>query len=197
VARFIRNQSPPDLDDYTKYRPFLRTDFRFVCAYCERSELFLGGQEFFEIDHFRPVHKFPERKVRYSNLYYACAKCNRHKGTTWPSLGLAERGFRFADPCEEDMYVTHLEEEPDGTLHARTRAGDYTCEHIRLNRLALRAWRQERRRIASDLEVLREIGAEMSLRLEMARDSASQPELRRQLGALQSTIALLRQRYFV
>ncbi|MGO9260462.1 MAG: HNH endonuclease [Bryobacteraceae bacterium] len=80
----------------------------------------------FEIDHFRPVKRFPEHTNRYPNLYYACGKCNRHKGNTWPSEDLMGRGFRFADPCEEDLYVAHVEEAPDGTLRARTNAGAYT-----------------------------------------------------------------------
>src|ERR1017187_2572237 len=134
MSQFIRRESPPHQEDYRQYRPFLRRDFRFLCAYCERTEFVLGGEEFFEIDHFRPAKKFPEQQTHYPNLYYSCGKCNRHKGSTWPSGELMGRGFRFADPCREDMYSEHLEETRNGALRARTHSGEYTCAHIRLNR---------------------------------------------------------------
>jgi HNH endonuclease len=119
VSRFVRRESPPHFDDCQKYRPFLRRDFLQLCAYCERSEIGLGGDEFFEIDHFRPESKFSELKTHYPNLYYACGRCNRHKSRTWPSNSLLANGFRFADPCQEDMYVEHLRESEDGSLDPR------------------------------------------------------------------------------
>jgi hypothetical protein len=197
VSQFFRNESPPEFDDYRKYRPFLRRDFRFTCAYCERPEPALGGEEFFEIDHFRPVKKFPEHVGRYANLYYACGKCNRHKGSTWPSEYLMGRGFRFADPCEEDLYVTHLEEAPDGTLRTLTTVGDYTCQHIRLNRSDLLTWRQQRHQIASDLRMLQALREEIKLLLEITPEVVLQDELRQKIAALDSAIALLLQRYYV
>ena len=131
MSQFSRRESPPSFEDYRQYRPFLRRDFRYVCAYCERTESVLGGEEFFEIDHFRPVEKFPEHETHYPNLYYACGKCNRHKGGTWPSDDLIQKGFHFADPCQEDMYSKHLEETQEGALRARTNSGAYTCGHLR------------------------------------------------------------------
>jgi uncharacterized protein (TIGR02646 family) len=113
VSQFVRREHPPQIDDRKEYLPFLRRDFRYRCAYCERTEAFLGGEEFFEIDHFRPVSKFREEATHYRNLYYSCGKCNRHKGDTWPSGDLIAMGFRFADPCQEDMYIDHLREKPD------------------------------------------------------------------------------------
>jgi 5-methylcytosine-specific restriction endonuclease McrA len=184
VSQFFRNESPPEFDDYGKYRPFLRRDFRFTCAYCERPEPALGGEEFFEIDHFRPVKKFPGHVGRYASLYYAFGKCNRHKGNTWPSEYPMGRGFRFADPCEEDLYVTHLEEAPDGRLRTLTPVGDYTCQHIRLNRSGLLAWRQQKR-------MLQALGEEMRLLLEIKLESVLQDELRQKIA----TLALLRQGY--
>jgi len=134
VSRFVRQETPPQFDECTKYLPFLRRDFRYRCAYCERTETFLGGEEFFEIDHFRPVWRFLEQVTHYPNLYYSCSKCNRHKGKTWPSDEEISSGFRFADPCQEDMYVEHFQEMPDGQLQPLNNCGRYTGEHIRLNR---------------------------------------------------------------
>ena len=80
MSRFVRHENPPYFQNYQDYRPFLRRDFRFFCAYCERNEFVLGGSEFFEIDHFRPVHLFPEHTSRYTNLYYVCGKCADSEG---------------------------------------------------------------------------------------------------------------------
>src|SRR5258708_33049864 len=132
MSLFTRRESPPQFDHPTRYREYLRRDFRRRCAYCDRPEAQLGGEEFFEIDHFRPVSKFPELNCHYPNLYYACGRCNRYKGSKWPTDDLRARGFRFADPCEEDMYLVHLGEGEDGRLRALTNSGVYTCDVINL-----------------------------------------------------------------
>jgi hypothetical protein len=195
MSQFIRKESPPYLEDYQQYRPFLRRDFRCVCAYCERTEFVLGGEEFFEIDHFRPVKRFPEQQTHYPNLYYACGKCNRHKGSTWPSDDSIKKSLRFADPCREDMYSEHLEETQDGALRARTNTGAYTCAHIQLNRLALVAWRRSRRLIADDLFVLEALVEDLQLMLKAASGTELRNDLQQRLAALESTIARLRQQY--
>lgn len=195
MSQFIRGESPPYWEDYRQYRPFLRRDFHCACAYCERTEFVLGGEEFFEIDHFRPAGKFRELRAHYPNLYYACGKCNRHKGSTWPSEELMAKGFHFADPCREDMYLEHLEESQDGKLRTLTNAGDYTCAHIRLNRLDLVAWRQARRSIADDLKVFESLMKNLELISKAAPAPDRPDDLQRQLAALKSTIARLRQQY--
>lgn len=173
MAIFTRRESPPFFADYAKYRGFLQRDFLYRCAYCERSEAYLGGGDFFTIDHFRPKHKFPDLANDYSNLYYSCSKCNGHKWKSWPSPDLERRGFGFADPCLEDMYIDHFEEGGSGTLTALTRCGEYTAQHIRLNRPDLLRWRRLRQRARADvrewenirdhLRLLREAGAESYL----------------------------------
>lgn len=194
MSQFFRRESPPAFERHEEYRPFLRRDFSFVCAYCERPEAVLGGEEFFEVDHFRPLKKFPDLRVQYPNLYYACGKCNRHKADTWPSENLIEQGFRFADPCEEDMYLAHLNEDRNGELQARTKVGGYTCEHVRLNRPALLAWRLERRGIAADLLSLQALRENLALHLQIASESDLQERVSEQIAALDSAISRLRQR---
>ena len=151
MSRFQRRESPPQFDDHAQYKPFLRRDFRYLCAYCERSEVTVGGDEFFEVDHFRPVKHFPHLRTSYPNLYWVCGPCNRRKGSSWPSRPLVDSGYRFSDPCQEDLYREHVEERPDGALNPITYPGIYTCEHIRLNRPALTEWRRERRKMARAL----------------------------------------------
>lgn len=123
-------------NSYEAYRPFLRRDFDFRCAYCLRHEFFFGGGEAGEVDHFRPRHLFPALLNDYDNLYWSCRKCNAVKGRTWPSADQTERGLRFLDPCGDDQ-THHWQAHTDGTLTALTLPGQYTIRHIRLDRPTL------------------------------------------------------------
>lgn len=195
MSRFFRKESPPLFEDQREYRPYLRRDFRCVCAYCERTETGLGGQEFFEIDHFRPIRKFPEQSRHYPNLYYACGMCNRHKGGAWPTVGLAARGFRFADPCEEDMYLTHLQDVEDGHVRALTACGEYTWEHIGLNRPDVVSWRLEKRQARTELRDLGTLLVHLESLAAAGLDPAVQEEIRNGLAALQFQITQVRVRF--
>ena len=117
MARFIRRETPPYYSDHRKYKPFLRKDFQFQCAFCERTEAYLGGAEEFEVDHFKPESTFPELRVVYENLYYTCRRCNGYKSATWPSNDKIGRGLVFADPCVEDPYDVHLRERMGAGQH--------------------------------------------------------------------------------
>ena len=136
-----RSQDVPALSTYEAYRPFLRRDFDFRCAYCLRHEFFFGGGEAGEIDHFRPRHLFPELLTVYGNLYWSCRKCNAVKGGVWPSAVQTERGLRFLDPCADDP-ADHWQTDAAGTLTALTPPGRYTIRHIRLNRSTLVQFRR-------------------------------------------------------
>lgn len=168
----------------------MRRDFRQRCAYCERTEAVLGGEEFFEIDHFRPVSKFREETTHYPNLYYSCGKCNRHKANTWPSDDLIAKGFRFADPCQEDMYVDHLQEMPDGKLQPLTTCGRYTRDHIRLDRRDLLNWRQLRRQRAQELETFARTATRLEALLSGEPDPVKQSQIREEIEALTARIAV-------
>jgi hypothetical protein len=151
MALFVRQENPPVYSAPGKYKDHLRRDFLQRCAYCERTESYMGGEEAFEVEHFRPKSKFPDLVCSYSNLYYACRGCNGHKSETWPSEEKASRGQKFADSCVEDPYVHHLREREDGGLEALTPCGAYSNSHIRLDRADLRTWRQLRDQARRDL----------------------------------------------
>ena len=59
--------------------------FSGICAYCEEET---RG----EIDHFRPVSRFPRLVYEWSNWVFAC---NRMKSNQWPPDG-------YVNPCAED-----------------------------------------------------------------------------------------------
>ena len=90
MSRFVRQEAPPQFDERGMYLPFLRRDFRYRCAYCERTETFLGGEEFFEIDHLRPVFRSVEFRVSPALAPALCA-----------GLHPADLGqFRFFQNCD-------------------------------------------------------------------------------------------------
>lgn len=196
MALFVRKESPPAYSDHRKYVPSLRRDFRFRCAYCERTEEYLGGEEAFEVDHFKPEQKFPELKSVYANLYYCCRKCNANKWKTWPSEAQTEKGAIFADPCTEDPYISHLRENADGGLDELTACGTYSNAHIRLDRPSVREWRQRRKRARNDLRTLRSLEDDL-VRL---MDFAGQPSVREiesQLEAIRRLIEETQRRFLV
>ena len=117
---FRRTPDVPALDEYAGYRPYLRHDFEFRCAYCLRHEFYFGGGEAGEIDHRKPLHLFPNLRNTYENLYWSCRKCNAVKSGLWPSENQIRRGLRFLDPCTED-HDDHRRTQPDGSLVPTTR----------------------------------------------------------------------------
>ena len=139
---FQRKEKPPRQKKYQNYKPYLRRDFLYRCAYCQIHEAHYGGLRNFHVDHFRPKKKFPRLALAYKNLYYACGLCNTLKGDAWPSEKESIAGFRFVDPCTEDAYQIHFAvNEKDGSLSGRTEAGRYTRMHLLLDRGQLRKHR--------------------------------------------------------
>ena len=136
--------------DYTRYRPFLREDFRFRCAYCLRHEFFVGGEAGCVIDHHRPQHGpfgRPDLISVYENLYWCCVECNSIKSDTWPSPEELAENRRFLDPCQpEDDHNLHWDIEEDGQLRSLTSVGEYTLDKLVLNREGLIYHRQRRLR---------------------------------------------------
>lgn len=134
MARFTRTQPEPiTTSDYRKFRPYVRSDFEGRCAYCLLKEVLAGGEENFELDHFRPKVLFPTLKIDFYNLYYACHPCNNIKHDKWPSQLLESQGKTFVNLCA-DNFETHFHEQPDGTWKGLTAAAEYTIDELRLNR---------------------------------------------------------------
>lgn len=71
----IRSVDVNQENDYKKYVPHLREDFKHICGYCGKpEEVTTKG---FEPDHFVPDRIDSSRKLDYSNLVYSCFTCNR------------------------------------------------------------------------------------------------------------------------
>ncbi len=128
---FFHRSPTPSEGNYAKYRSYIREDFSECCAYCLMPEMFAGGQENFELDHFKPKSKFPDLIHEYTNIYYSCHVCNQQKWEHWPSKELHSKGYRFVDTCKEN-FSAHFEDK-DGYWKPISLAGEYTEEKARLN----------------------------------------------------------------
>ena len=146
TPRILRKEIPPKMrgaKGYLKAREYLRRDFNNRCAYCMTHEYEAGGPESFCINHFQPRSKGGEIN-HYDNLYWACRICNHIKRDHWPTPEERQRGFRFADPCQEQDYGVHFVENMQGELISLTSCGEYHIGQLRLNRDFLKQHRQER-----------------------------------------------------
>ena len=85
-----RRHGPAGYEDYSSYRDWLRDEFMFRCVYCLHREQWYHGGTTFHIDHLVPVKEGSPGKHDYSNLLYACARCNEAKRAV---LGMP-------DPCQ-------------------------------------------------------------------------------------------------
>ncbi len=144
MAIFVRSSEPPQYQSHRSYKPFLRFDFQFRCAYCEMTEGYLRGPDVFGADHFRPYKQFPALDCIYDNLYYCCNKCNSYKGTSWPTAEQQAKGLTFVDPCAEDPYAVHFRIDSFGAASPLSEAGKYSLRIIRLNREECRRFRKKR-----------------------------------------------------
>lgn len=133
---FRRSLPQRPYQDYIDYRPLLRHDFQYRCAYCLMHEYYLGGEAGCCIDHHRPLHgphARPDLIVDYNNLYWCCRECNENKGDAWPSPEDYEIGLRFLDPClPEDDHDLHWRVLPSGILEPLTPTGKYTIRRLKL-----------------------------------------------------------------
>ncbi len=189
----VRQHAPLPGRPYKTYKPFLREDFNFRCAYCEINELSFGGMRSFTVDHFRPKKKFPELISQYGNLYYACRDCNNWKHDHWPGPALDKKGFQFADPCSTDIYGVHLLEQEDGTLECLTNIGRYTFEHVRLDREDLVDWRRERKKALEDIPVVEKMIKEIANTVAgLVLPARKRKQLNKQMGALDRNLQNLK-----
>jgi len=169
--RFLRSIPKRRYQKYSAYRPLLRSDFQYRCAYCLTHESHLGGEANFAIDHHRPRHGAfarPDLLSMYSNLYWTCRECNENKGDTWTTSEQEAQGIRWLDPCEEwGDHDLHWHITLDGDIHWLTPIGEYTIKRLRLHQRGWlkRHWRklhqwQQRRTLLIEMVQTREIAAE-------------------------------------
>jgi hypothetical protein len=118
----VRRHGPLGYLDYRAFKPWLRDDFTFRCVYCLfRERWYPNGQDSFSVDHLVAQALALERVWDYSNLAYACVRCNSRKRACW-----------LPDPCTTP-YGDHLRVREDGTVTSLTAEGARLIEFLILD----------------------------------------------------------------
>lgn len=144
MALIKRQQPYPCYSDYRRYKPHLRRDFLYCCAYCSIHENEWGGLRHFQVEHFRPKRRFPQLIVDYENLLYACDVCNCYKGDDWPSDDPLTHGVGYLDPCQHDYEEHFRSDQATGLIEGLTLPARYMAERLHLNRQHLVRVRRKR-----------------------------------------------------
>jgi len=135
LAPLVRRHGPVGYRDYASFRPWVRDEFSFRCAFCLRRERWEPDASVFEIDHLRPVSGSPTLSLEYTNLIYSCSVCNSAKGAE-----------TVPDPSCVFTSAT-VSVEPDGTLVPRTPAAKRLIRQLDLNDPEFVRWRHQMIRI--------------------------------------------------
>jgi len=130
MTRTIQKQKPirdcsKTYKNYRSFKQYLINDFNKRCGYCDDLDDFNGGENNYQIDHFKPKKLFSELETEYSNLVYSCPFCNRAKWDKWKKNG-------FLDPCGEE-YDNHLERLGNGKIKYKSLRGKYIYVNLNLH----------------------------------------------------------------
>lgn len=151
-AKIERRHNPPRRSGrfgYQQFRPCLRWEFGFTCAFClcHESDLALHGVEttgLTGVEHFIPFVLEPKLVNEYTNCFYACRFCNLDRGSQ--ANVDPETGGRLLNPCA-DAWDERFERAGD-RLIARQKDRDaaythrvYNLDHPR--KVEMRRFRRE------------------------------------------------------
>ena len=75
----VRRHGPRGHATYESYRPWLRDEFSFRCAYCLAREQWGRLRGTYDLDHYVAIAGDPSGELKYDNLLYACRACNAVK----------------------------------------------------------------------------------------------------------------------
>lgn len=132
-TKIIKRRTYTIKKDYTECKDILAEDFQQMCGYCGKDRKVLLKQ--FQIDHFAPKSKFPDKKNIYENLVLACPQCNRLKSDKWigKNSEISNDGEKgFVDPADEE-YSKHLYRDDNGKIMYNTKVGEYMYNVLKFN----------------------------------------------------------------
>ena len=121
-----RTEAPPVYANYQNYKPYLKNEFSGRCVYCRKADSFQDSGSF-HVEHYKPKSMFSDLVNVYSNLFYACASCNRLKSSYWS----VEQSKQVLNPCDHVM-SQHLVFESE-LVEKRSSQGGFNIELLRLN----------------------------------------------------------------
>jgi hypothetical protein len=119
----VRRHGPCGYNPYGGFKPWLRDEFCFRCVYClERERWYPDRAASFSADHVIPQCEAPDRICDYTNLVYACTRCNSIR-----------RHLKFIDPTEQAL-GKHIRLESDALFVGLTPEGQDVIDNLRLNK---------------------------------------------------------------
>ncbi len=149
----VRRHGPAGYTAYTAYKPWLRDEFVFRCAYClVRERWYPNEQASFSTDHFIPQIVAPGRVLDYDNLVYACTRCN-----SWKQDNIT------LNPCQVAM-GEFLRVNEDGTIEAMTPEAVEHVQVLGLDDSILTKFRRKMIRLMKRLEALPDERSKAELR---------------------------------
>ena len=117
-----RRHGPAGCIDYQEYKPWLQDEFVFRCIYClEREVWYPSGADAFSVDHVVPQSEDPALTCTYTNLVYACCRCNSLR-----------REVQLLNPVRT-AFADHLAVGKNGVLRARSKRGQDIIDQLHLN----------------------------------------------------------------
>lgn len=165
-----RMHLPVGYRDYRDYKSWLRDEHCFRCFYCMRREAwFPDGHRCFGVDHIVPRRQAPLLAGDYTNLVYACNRCNAYKGDN--ALGVDLHMLRLSE---------HLEVCEDGTLKVveKSNVGLLLLRVLNLNAPDMVAFRSRLVRLKRTI-----LGLSGEERMSLLRDLFGFPESMPDLAA--------------
>lgn len=125
-------------NNYRDYRQQLRLDFNRRCGYCDsREDIASIGNAQYHIDHFAPKKRFPLLENEYSNLVYACSRCNIAKSDDWVSDSATQTVVDdkgYLDPCS-DEFSDCFDRDSNGNIIGCTPVASYMVKQLKLFRI--------------------------------------------------------------
>lgn len=141
-STLVSRSAVAPVKNYTEYKPSLRHDFFYACAYCTMSEYEAQAIRFC-IDHYEPRNSRPDLINEYENLMYSCDECNSRKGDRCPPPEARLQDTRFFRP-DSDIRSEHFKYQANN-LAGLSNVGYYTIAALDLNRQALKRLRELRK----------------------------------------------------
>jgi uncharacterized protein (TIGR02646 family) len=188
-----RHQNPPSGKKYQYYKPFLRIDFDYRCAYCKSREVVEGGSKKFHIDHYKPKSKFIKLINDYFNLFYSCSECNNAKNDFWPTILNRLLHQFILNPCEHDFDEHYNMNQAE--WRGNTRVAIWNIERLRLNSKKRVQFRQDEFDVCEIIDELKRKQQELEkLLLKNKLPKKTEESFESDLNAFQKQIAILKRK---
>lgn len=188
-----RRHNPPPAD-FEEYRPCLRWEFGFCCAFCllHQSDIAPFGSEgwaIMQIEHFVSRKEDATLVNVFTNCFWICGRCNRAKGA---KKVIATGRGNLLNPCS-DVWQERFTISLDRLLpcHVNDRDASYTEQTYQFNDPRKTVLREVRRKIIWQCrDILERLDRNQNALLDRAIRERSQDDLdmARELAKMRSKI---------